>query len=445
MLVVQAARNEEVFSTIRPSFLSGGARCSGFRKLPTFCHMSCFRFPTRLGALCSSLFLKAASLVACGGGTTADPADGTVRALSLTRSVAADRVAVGDKLFNEVALSAGGRQACSSCHVKARGHADPEGGFLPLGGPALDRQGLRSSPSLHYMNGNPAFGWDAEGRPRGGFTWDGRADTRSAQALGPLLAANEMAQPDTAAVVSAVRALPYFNELAAAYGLPPAAGDDEVLRATQQALQDYQAGDLDYQPFTSKFDAVQRGEARFTAQEQRGLNLFDDPQRGNCASCHSSTPRPGDALPVFTNFGYFALGVPRNTSTATADPAFFDLGLCGPVRTDLANRSELCGMFKVPTLRNVALTAPYFHNGALATLEEVVTFYATRDSDPARWYPTVGGVVQRFDDLPSAYRANVTRQAPFGAPPPGAGPRLSPQDVQDIVSFLRTLTDGFVP
>lgn len=294
------------------------------------------------------------------------------------------------------------------------------------------------------MNGNPAFRINAGGDPRGGFTWDGRADTRTAQALGPLLAANEMAQPNEAAVVKAVRALPYFSELAFAYALPAAASDAQVLLATQQALEAYQSGDVDYQPYTSKFDAVQRSQASFTAQEQRGLSLFNDPQRGNCASCHSSTPPPGEALPVFTNFGYFANGVPRNVSAATADPTFFDMGLCGPVRTDLAHRTELCGMFKVPTLRNVALTAPYFHNGAIATLEEAVSFYATRDSDPARWYPTVNGVVQRFNDLPPAYRSNVTQQAPFG-PPPRNGPRLNAQDVQDIASFLRTLSDGFTP
>ena len=393
---------------------------------------------TALGAV------TAASLVACGGGSTDTPAVALSQGPSPAQPTAADRVAVGDKLFNEVALSAGGRQACAGCHVKARGHADAEGSFLPLGGPAMDRQGLRSSPSLHYMNSNPGFHFNASGEPVGGFTWDGRAHTRAAQALGPLLAANEMAQPDEAAVVRSVRALPYFSELAFAYALPATASDAQVLLALQQALEAYQAGDVDYQPYTSKFDAVQRGQANFTAQEQRGLSLFNDPQRGNCASCHSSTPPPGETLPVFTNFRYFALGVPRNTSNATADPSFFDLGLCGPVRTDLAHRTELCGMFKVPTLRNVALTAPYFHNGAMATLEEAVSFYATRDSDPARWYPTVNGVVQRFNDLPAAYRGNVTQQAPFGAGP-RSGARLSAQDVQDIVSFLRTLTDGFTP
>lgn len=409
--------------------------------------MNRLRYLLRLCILCAQSALgaiMAASLVACGGGSTATPAVTLSQTPTPAQPSAADRVAVGDKLFNEVALSAGGRQACAGCHVKARGHADAEGSFLPMGGPDLDRQGLRSSPSLHYMNSNTAFQFSAGGDARGGFTWDGRADTRTAQALGPLLAANEMAQPDAAAVVRAVRALPYFSELAFAYALPASASDAQVLLATQQALEAYQSGDVDYQPYTSKFDAVQRNQASFTAQEQRGLSLFNDPQRGNCASCHSSTPPPGETLPVFTNFRYFALGVPRNISSATADPTFFDMGLCGPVRTDLAHRTELCGMFKVPTLRNVALTAPYFHNGAMATLEEVVSFYATRESDPARWYPTVDGVVQRFNDLPPAYRGNVTQQAPFG-PPPRNGARLNAQDVQDIASFLRTLSDGFTP
>ena len=158
----------------------------------------------------------------------------------------------------------------------------------------------------------------------------------------------------------------------------------------------------------------------------------------------SSTPPAGQTRALFTNFGYFALGVPRNRSAATADPSFFDMGLCGPVRTDLAHRTDLCGKFKVPTLRNVALTAPYFHNGAVATLQDAVSFYATRDIDPARWYPVVDGTIDKFNDLPAAYRGNVDQQPPFGQQP-GQAPRLSAQDVQDLTAFLHTLTDGFVP
>jgi cytochrome c peroxidase len=395
--------------------------------------------------------LVLALLAACGGGgsdsstPTATPAAATPATPATPAApTLTDKVAVGDKLFNEVRLSAGGNLACATCHVEGRGHADAEGTFLPLGGARLDQQGLRSSPSVRYLNANTAFRFDGQGNAEGGFTWDGRANDRAAQALGPLLASKEMANPDAATVVAKTRALSYFNELAFAYSLPAAASDAQVLAALQQALADYQSGDPDYEPFSSKFDAVQDGRAAFTPAEARGLAAFNDPDRGNCASCHSSRPAPGQTRALFTNFSYFALGLPRNRSTATADPAFFDLGLCGPIRTDLSHRNDLCGQFKVPTLRNVALTAPYFHNAAITTLEDAVAFYATRDTDPARWYPTVGGVVQKFNDLPVAYQGNVTQRAPFGLRA-GATPRLSAQDVQDIAAFMRTLNDGFTP
>lgn len=390
--------------------------------------------------------LLAAVLAGCGGGSGSDDSSATTVTPPETAGAATEaaKVAVGDLLFKDTRLSAAGNLACATCHVQARGHADAEGVFLPLGGPALDQQGLRSSPSLNYLNDNRPFSIDNQGRPSGGFTWDGRAATRAAQALGPLLAAKEMAHANNAAVVARVRTLPYFAQLLAASALDTSASDEQVLQAVQGALQSYQSGDPDYQPFTSKFDAVQDGRATFSPQEARGLALFNSPQQGNCASCHSSTPPAGQTRSLFTNFGYFALGVPRNQSTATADPAFFDMGLCGPVRTDLSNRTDLCGMFKVPTLRNVALTAPYFHNGAVATLQDAVSFYATRDTDPARWYPTLGNVVDKFNDLPAAYRGNVNQLPPFGQQP-GQPSRLSAQDVQDLVAFLRTLTDGFVP
>lgn len=411
--------------------------------------------PARLPHLIA--LATAALLTACGGGgggdtaTTAGAQDGTnadmaaqgTRTPPTRTPTQADRVAVGSQLFHDPALSASGRQACDSCHAPDRGHADPAGTFLPLGGLGLDRQGLRSSPSLNYLNGTPAFRVTGPGQALGGFTWDGRADDRAAQARGPLFSADEMAHTSEAVLAAQVRQLAYYADLRFAYGLAANASDTQVIDATLRALADYQAGDTDYQPFSSKFDAVQAGRASFTAAEQRGLAAFNDPRRGNCASCHTSTAPAGQA-PVFTNFQYFALGAPRNQSTATADPTFFDLGLCGPKRTDLAGRSDLCGLFKVPTLRNVALTAPYFHNGVFQTLEQVLAFYATRDTDPARWYPPVNGQPQRFNDLPAAYHGNVTQRPPFGRGP-GQAPALTLQDQADIVAFLRTLTDGFTP
>ena len=350
---------------------------------------------------------------------------------------------VGDRLFDEVRLSASGKLACASCHVETRGHADAAGTFLPLGGADGTHQGLRSSPSTRYLDQAGAFGFDAQGRARGGLFWDGRANSRIEQARGPLFNADEMANADVATLAARLRALPYATDLRSAAALPAAATDEQWVDAAVTAIARYQTDDAKFHAFTSKFDAVQDGRATFTAQEQRGLAAFNDPQRGNCASCHDSRPARGINRALFTDFSYHALGVPRNKSQATANPAFFDLGLCGPQRSDLAGRRDLCGQFRTPSLRNVALTAPYFHNASFATLEDVVAFYATRDVDPTRWYPTVNGQVQLYNDLPAVYRTNVQQGAPFRRL--GQPPAISPQDAADIVAFLRTLSDGFTP
>lgn len=375
----------------------------------------------------------------------AGPAPAPTPAAPAPAASAPTLASVGDKLFHDASLSASGRLSCASCHAAERAHADPAGGFLPLGGLAMDKQGLRSSPSARYLDLAGGFRIDAQGNAQGGLFWDGRANDRIAQARGPLFNASEMANDSTASYVNHLKAAPYFAELLRAASVPGSASDEQLLQASLRALSAYQAQSSEFHAYSSKFDAVQDGRASFTVQEARGLAAFNDPQRGNCAACHSSSPPPNAAAGVraqFSNHRYFALGVPRNRSEATQDPSFFDLGLCGPSRTDLSNQATLCGKFRVPSLRNVALTAPYFHNARFNTLEEVVGFYATRDIDPARWYPVVNGQVQRYDDLPAQYQGNLHRGAPFNRRP-GQLPALSPQDVNDIVAFLKTLTDGF--
>ncbi len=398
-----------------------------------------------------TLALVTTLLAACGGGspgTVSSPdSSGTAarEQAEALRSPPPSLASVGERLFNETRLSASGQLSCAGCHVAAQAHADKAGGFLPVGGLAMDQQGLRSSPSLRYLNGTPAFSIDDQGRAHGGLFWDGRANDRVAQARGPLFAAKEMANADVASYVRRLRTAAAFADLLAASGLPASASDAQLLDASLQALARYQQQDPGFAPFSSKFDAVQDGRARFSEQEARGFAAFTDPRKGNCAACHSASPpanAPAGARALFTNHAYFALGVPRNRSAATQDPAFHDLGLCGPQRSDLSAQASLCGKFRVPSLRNVALTAPYFHNARFQTLEEVVGFYATRDLDPARWYPVVNGQVQRFDDLPAVYQANVHRGPPFDRRP-GQLPALSPQEVSDIVSFLKTLSDGF--
>ncbi len=365
----------------------------------------------------------------------------TTVGLAQTGPVEATPVSVGELIFNDVNLSAAGNLACASCHVKVNGLADPAGTLLPLGGPQRNLQGHRSSPSLAYLNTNTAMRFEPNGRPIGGFFWDGRADSRAAQALGPLFNPREMANTSADELIIRVRQAPYFADLVRFFSPVRAQRDQPVLQLLQQALAAYQAGDSDFALYNSKFDRVRDGTAVFSAAEARGLQVFNDPARGNCASCHTSTTGPNGERALFTDFRYHALGLPRNMAIeANADANFRDMGLCGPDRTDLALRVDLCGAFRTPTLRNVAKTGPYFHNAVVPTLTQAVGFYATRDTDPASWYPLLNGQPDKFNDLPLGFRGNVVNTPPFGGAP-GSRPRLSPQNVNDLVAFLQTLSD----
>ena len=160
----------------------------------------------------------------------------------------------------------------------------------------------------------------------------------------------------------------------------------KALQAIGEAVEAYQQTPAEFSAYTSKYDFVLRGQVKLSDQEARGKVLFDSKEQGNCASCHPDTMEGG--FPAFTDFGFNALGVPRNRAIpANADPKYYDLGLCGPYRTDLAKRGEFCGMFRTPSLRNVATRKRFFHNGGFTSLTKAVAFYSTRDTNPERWYP----------------------------------------------------------
>jgi cytochrome c peroxidase len=150
-------------------------------------------------------------------------------------------------------------------------------------------------------------------------------------------------------------------------------------------------------------------------------------------------------LPIFTDFGYVALAAPRNKNiAANADANFYDMGLCGPLRTDLKNHSEYCGLFRTPSLRNVAKRKSYFHNGVFHTLKQVMQFYVSRDITPQKWYPmSDDGTIDIYDDLPHQYQKNIEMNAPF-KPLKGNKPRMTDAEMNDVVVFLNTLSDGYV-
>jgi len=388
----------------------------------------------------AAAILLFAALSGCGGG-----AGGPTPAVddAPTQQPMSDQALLGQRIFSDPSLSASGRLACASCHVETSGHAPENDLPAQFGGAALNRQGLRNAPSIDYAAFGTAFSIAADGTPRGGLFWDGRADSLQQQVAEPLLAANEMANASRADVVAKLAGAAYADEFRRLFGADIFDRPDTAFAQLAAALQAYQREDIAFRAFTSKYDEFLRGNAVLTEPERRGLALFNDPEKGNCQACHPSARAIDGSLPLFTNFGYANLGIPRNPALQhNADPNVYDLGLCA--RPELASRSDLCGAFRVPSLRNVAIRRAYFHNGRFATLKDVLAFYVQRDTDPQRWYPLdANGLLRKFDDLPAIYHGNVeTARGPYNRPP-GSSPAMNEAEIDDVIAFLQTLTDGF--
>ena len=384
--------------------------------------------------------LLASALAGCGGGSDSSVSQPQEAPLSAP-------AALGEKIFKDTSLSASGQQACASCHDAGNAHSPVNALAVQLGGPAMDRQGLRQAPSIRYLSFNTAFFFDSEGTPTGGFFWDGRAATLAAQAAEPFLNPFEMANTDKADVVSKLSRASYATEFKQLYGSNVFSDVEAAYQRITLALQQYQKEDSEFRGFTSKYDSFLLGKAQLTAQEMRGLALFNSPTKGNCAGCHPSSRTADGALPLFTDFTYDNLGVPRNTEIqANDDKDYFDLGLCARPGDDLVSHSDLCGAFKVPSLRNVAKRHVFFHNGRFKTLKDSLTFYVQRDTNPEKFYPlNPDNTVNKFNDLPPQYHGNVnTTEVPYNRQP-GDVPALSDGEIDDVIVFLNTLSDGYAP
>lgn len=364
--------------------------------------------------------------------------------------------AAGRKIFSDPSFSASGRQSCASCHAPALRYSPPNALDVQPGGKNMRDHAFRAPPTLTYLNRIPPYDnhfhesddeADAsiDNGPTGGLTWDGRVDTGANQAEIPLLAEHEMAN-SRAGVAEAIRKAAYVDLLKRALGEKVLVDDNHAFEAVVRALGAFEEDYAEFSPYTSKYDAYLTGRTNLSEQERRGLTLFNDESKGNCAQCHISKRGLDGTAPALSDYGLIALAVPRNTSIpANRDPQFFDLGACGPERLDKKGQSEYCGLFRTPTLRNVALRNTFFHNGKFHSLREVVEFYVTRDITPQRWYGKgVAGKVIIYDDLPAQYRVNINRDPPFADQKLGATPRLTKKEIDDVVAFMRTLTDGYL-
>ncbi|MFZ1318094.1 MAG: cytochrome c peroxidase [Candidatus Nitrotoga sp.] len=360
---------------------------------------------------------------------------------------------LGKFLFQDKNLSLNRNQSCASCHnlrpaggndlasKVVPGFVDPDNvknGTAISKGSITSATGTLNTPSIGYAAHSPSFHWSQNaGLFVGGQFWNGRAKDLSEQAQKPLLNPLEMAMPSEQAVVDRIKEDKRYKELfREAFGINlDVAKVNKVFNLATKAIGEFEKTSF-FNKFTSKFDYVLAGKTTLTVIEEKGLKLFNG--KGNCAACHTSEAtrnKNGELmLPLFTDFTYDNIGLPRNVKIPNNPEP--DLGLGG--RSDIAAKDpdgNDIGKHKVMTLRNIALTPPYGHNGVLNSLEQVVHFYNSRD--------TLGAVRDNTDPKfgKSGWPQPEVPQNMNSSELGNLG--LSPEEEKAIVAFLKTLTDDY--
>ena len=358
----------------------------------------------------------------------------------------------------------------------------PMTGRSMLGGRELSRQGARAVPSLQYLERQPPFsiGPDdptnetvnlmqmaalgqtaarvqktatqsaqsaANMVPQGGLFWDGRADTLQAQALSPLLDPREMDGGDIETVAAKLGQASYAKRFVELFG--PGIFDNPRLLVAEAmfAVGRYQVEEPSFHPYTSKYDYWLEGQARLSAAEMRGYTLFNDPDKANCGGCHPAQPTRDGLPPLFTDHQYEALGAPRNFAlSANQDPDYFDLGVCGPFRSDMATRRNIaaCSSRRPCATRprggRSSITAYFARCRKCSTSTISATPIRRRSIRAART-----ATVQKYNDIPARFQANIDVADPPFDRHFGGTPAMTAQDEADIIAFLQTLTDGYKP
>lgn len=360
---------------------------------------------------------------------------GTLAALAAPARLES-REALGEALFFDTNLSKNRTQACASCHMPAAGFVDTRetaaGQAVSLGDDG-ESLGDRNTPTASYARFSPQFHRTAAGDYVGGLFLDGRAATLEDQAGGPPLNPIEMAMPDKAAVVARLKENAAYVEAFARLFAPAVLDDAEAGYAAMTASIAAFERTSFFAPFDSKYDRALRGEATLTDEEELGRTLFFSRQFANCSHCHLVEPGRLRSDETFSAYEFHNIGVPANQAARAVNgvPAgHVDRGLAqNPAVTDPGPET---GKFKVPGLRNVAVTGPYMHNGVFKDLRTVVLFYNKYNThNPARLINPETG--QPF--APPEVDANISLEKLQ------IGPALDDRRIDALVAFLKTLTD----
>jgi cytochrome c peroxidase len=338
---------------------------------------------------------------------------------------------LGQLLFFDNNLSLNRSQSCSSCHDPAKAFSESRdsgvGGAVSLGDDAKTL-GRRNSPTLTYASRSGEFRIGTDGLPRGGFFHDGRATSLAVQAGMPILDPTEMAMPDPASVVARIKEnQAYIQTFRKLFGESIFDDVDAAYRAMQKSIASYESTDL-FAPYDSKYDRYLKGEYQMTEAENLGRILFVSGLT-NCRQCHQLDTNSQDSLEPFSSYQYRNIGVPPNPAL-DAWVREVDTGLMGNPSID---DPSLAGKIKVPTLRNVAVTGPYMHNGVFGDLRTTVSFY------------------NQYLVVSAASTTNPETGERWAAPEHGRnidlellrmGQPLDNRQTDAMVAFLATLTDA---
>lgn len=356
-------------------------------------------------------------------------------------------IELGENLFFDKNLSFNRTQACATCHDPERAFTDSrldDDGLSPafsLGDDGFSRAS-RNAPTAAYASNTPVFQFgshprfnsqqpDYEGYIGGQFL-DGRAADLKAQAAGPPLGPLEMGMPDKASVIDRLMEnAEYVVSFQALFGNNIFDDIEAAYAAMAQSIAAFEQTDL-FSSFDSKYDKSLTGDYLYApgSNEALGRALFFSQQFTNCATCHQLKPN-GRSGEMFTSHEYHNIGTPVNEAARIAAAISLenlDQGLfANPNVDDLA---EL-GKYKVPTLRNVAVTGPYMNNGVFRKLDTVIRFYDK--------------FLAGSDNLINPETGSPWREPPFPDTVSRVeledGRRLDEQDIVALVCFLRTLTD----
>lgn len=280
--------------------------------------------------------------------------------------------------------------------------------------------GRRNTPTLGYIGETPEWGLNAEGERVGGFFYDGRAATLSEQTEGPIFSVIEMALPSKEVLFERYSQGFYGEGFKRIFGPDSVATPDAVLALVSRSLAAFQTSQS-VAPFSSRYDKYLRGEVNLTKEEEHGRLLFFSTLI-NCTNCHQLDK--DRSRETFTDYTFHNIGVPSNPALQLPSA---DLGLAENPKID--DPVQQRGKFKVPTLRNIAITAPYMHNGVFKNLETVMAFY----NKYLMVAPTNPETGEDWGEPEVAENISVDLLS--------EGQPLDEYRVDALIAFLKTLTD----